>query len=186
MVEHSGVPALAGFNLDASQPLLVYPRLDARTLSEWLDGPLGNQPFSSRIAVARQLLEALSAIHDAGFSHGQLQCEHILVSGGGLVKIVGLGACQRVGLPSELTRSRTPYNAPETCRLGFEVSSAQDIYSTAPLLTKLFGESFAKTSLAQAMQALSPADRPQASELLNLVTAFDLESTTQLRLKRAA
>ncbi len=178
-IEHPGVLPLVAHELEGKRPLLVYPRIRASRLDDWLASqaqiPLAPVVFS----MARQVLEALEAIHRAGYVHGGLRPEHVLVGVEGGITLIGLGNTEPIGQHTSLPRWNTQYDPPETWSEEFEASSAQDVFSAGRLLTELIGTDFGDSPIARAMCASSPEGRPTTAELVQLFREFEAEAFGQ-------
>ena len=89
-------------------------------------------PISLALSIARQVAEALAALHVAGWLHGQVRPEHVMVSPQGRVTLLDLSRCRRLQTHECDTAGSLPamlaYAAPEMFsaqRLG----AAADVYS---------------------------------------------------------
>ncbi|MBV9745876.1 MAG: serine/threonine protein kinase, partial [Acidobacteriia bacterium] len=82
------LPSGAGF--------LVTELVEGETLRDWLkrSGP-GSNP-DRKVAIARQVLEALRAAHSAGFVHRDLKPANIMVRYDSYVKVLDFGLAKRV------------------------------------------------------------------------------------------
>jgi len=116
---------------------VVYPRLAGMVLSDWLrrDNTLST---TFALWIARQTCEALQGLHQAGWLHGDVKSDNILVSPDGHVTLVDLGAAERAGSPVHITEmpflSTLHYAAPERfgSRLATDIRS--EIYSVGVVL----------------------------------------------------
>ncbi|QDV26315.1 protein kinase [Aureliella helgolandensis] len=172
---------LVGFELECSQPLLVYPRIAARPMAQWLLQQTHSPTLPELLRVAHQLMLALQSLHAAGYSHGALHEQHVLVDAAQRVTLVGLGSCEPIGRRTQLTRVASRFDPPEVHEGPFEASSAQDVYSVAFLLGRLLGRSFLAAPLGRAMLSPLPDARPTTSELASLLE--DLQTRTVGRLQ---
>lgn len=170
----TGLLPLVWSDLDAEQPLLIYPLRDCQRLDNWLLQQSQVPPGSLLLRFVRMFLQTLDRIHSQGYMHGNVRPEHFLVDGQHGVWLVGLGGCEVVGTPIHLTRSSTQYDAPELVRGTVEASSAADIYSVGVMLCDLAGVSLSRNTIVQAMLAENPEDRPSAGQLVPLF--LDIES----------
>lgn len=57
-------------------PALLLPFCDGVTLADWLQT---RPPLSSRVAVLRQLLQALAGLHDTGLAHNDLSLGNVMI-----------------------------------------------------------------------------------------------------------
>lgn len=177
-VQHPAICTPTGGTLESDLPIVVFPRFQALTLTEWLDDSCGGQPATARIAVAVQIVSGLEAAHKLGFVHRAVGCEHVLILPSGQVKLIGWGNCLTVGALQRLDPAvvgrvdcglQLAVRPPEAWLPEHEVSSAQDIYQAAHLLRDLLGPNFMASKLADSLQSLEPNDRPTAAELLGLL-----------------
>lgn len=92
-------------------------------------GPLGIEEI---VRVARELLEALSCLHDAGVLHRDVKPSNVLLDAGGHVRLADFGLARPGGDSGDLTRASvavgTPgYMSPEQLR-GLEPGPGSDLY----------------------------------------------------------
>ncbi len=92
--------------------------------------------------VARDVLEALRAIHGAGFVHRDLKPENILLARDGRVRVTDLGSARALDLADPLTRiggfvGSLPYAAPEQVFRPAETGARADLYSLGVVLFEL-------------------------------------------------
>ena len=88
--------------LERGVPFLVMERVNGRSLAQELDrcGVVPTERFAGLFA---QVAEAVAALHDAGFVHGDLKPGNLLVHGGpagALVKVADFGAALPIGRPA--------------------------------------------------------------------------------------
>lgn len=161
-------------DLDSSNPMIVYRPLEAQQLDDWLTSR-GQVPSRSVLVwIVRQIVEALEAIHHAGFTHGQIMPQHVMITDADhSVRVIGLGNLEPVGSISSLPRLSQRFDAPELSLNEFEVSTASDIYSVGQVMVDLFGSSAKAWPIVAAMTSPSADHRPTASELHNILR--DLE-----------
>lgn len=174
LVRSSSLVPMIDCDLESTNPLIVYRSLEAQSLSQWLTS-LGQAPSHSMLVwIVRQIVEALEAIHHAGFTHGQITPEHIMIVNSDYsVRVIGLGNLEPVGSISSLPRLSQRFDAPELTQNEFEVSTASDIYSVGQVMVELFGLAAKQWPIVAAMIASTADHRPTASELLNVLR--DLE-----------
>ena len=98
------------------ETLVAYRWIDGETLRSKVAGehPTG-LPIASLLTVLRDVAQALSDLHRAGFVHRCLSPEHVIVTPAGRAVLIGLGnAAKKAGRPSEFKRSvDDAYSAPE-------------------------------------------------------------------------
>jgi serine/threonine protein kinase len=138
------VRVLDSGDLADGTPYLVMERAEGRALN----AVAVDARFSVHriVAIVRKILAGLSAIHHAGFVHGDLKNDNVLVhvkaGGRDVVKIIDLGLacaqdCPRVVEADERLISGTPdYVAPELVA-GARKSPGSDIYAVGVMLYEL-------------------------------------------------
>lgn len=167
--------------LSVSQPHLVLGYLEGTTLARSLryrtqtsNGAL--QPLASCLAVARQIASALSELHRAGWIHGQVRPQHILVSPRGFATLVDFSQARRLESAEceagPVTSLAARYAAPECFARSGRLTAASDVYSLGVVLYELLCGSlpFSGTDarqLGQGHRSMAAPDlrraRPEAS-----------------------
>ena len=89
---------------DVGPNYLVMELIDGETLRQSFRHPL---PLSRSLAIARQVLEALSAAHRAGVVHRDLKPENVMVRSDGYVKVLDFGVAKWLPTTRELQAERT-------------------------------------------------------------------------------
>ena len=136
-VSHSSlIPVLAA---ECYAPLshLVLPYLEGITLRRLLDSSQ-RLPISYSLCVVRQIAAALAGLHSAGWLHGQVRPEHIILSPHGHATLIDLSQARRLE-SSECDASgalpdSTAYAAPETAFSRGRITAAADTYSLGIVL----------------------------------------------------
>ena len=116
---------------------VVYPRLPGSPLSRWLRGQTA---LTTTVAlwVARQTSEALQVLHRAGWLHGDVKPDNIVIAPNGHGTLIDLGSARQIGALAHVAESpflsTLQYAAPECycSRLVTDVRS--DIYSVGIVL----------------------------------------------------
>jgi tetratricopeptide (TPR) repeat protein len=125
--------------LDTSPPALVMEYVDGLPLGRWLNQP---REAAEALGVVRTIVEAVGYAHGRGVVHCDLKPGNVLVTRGGLVKVVDFGIAQMRSLvadttvTSEATREiayTRRFAAPEVKR-GATPTPASDVYSLGVLI----------------------------------------------------
>ena len=137
-------------SLPSGSLYLVTEFVEGETLSEWLQrSPAPDR----RIDVARQILEALRAAHEAGIIHRDLKPANIMVRSDGYVKVLDFGLAKRMPAREEPGSDDTAstgissagqilgtvaYMSPEQI-LGQEVDARSDLFALGTILYEMLG-----------------------------------------------
>jgi len=127
---------------------LVTELVEGETLRDWLKRA---PPVERGLEVARQVLEALRAAHDAGIVHRDLKPQNIMVRFDGYVKVLDFGLAKRIpvtrGLQTEATASvglsvpgqivgTVAYMSPEQI-LGQQLDQRSDLFAFGIILHEI-------------------------------------------------
>ena len=134
---HNVVAVLAGGVTDDAEPYLVMELVRGRSLRDLIhdDGPLSVMRASK---IVRQVLAGIDAIHDAGFVHGDVKADNVLIDDNDDITLIDLGLmrCLRE-VDHDGYASGTPdYMPPEVIR-GEPAIVGSDLYSVGALLYEL-------------------------------------------------
>ncbi len=88
---NKSIPTPIGGRLDASLPMVVYDRIEAMTLHEWINLDTAPQPMFRRFKVATAVVDSLQHVHRMGYIHGAVSTDHVLVRTDEKVVVVGWG-----------------------------------------------------------------------------------------------
>ena len=110
----------------------VSPSGEAIVTDLWTGGTardLGDLPAGERLKFVRRVVDALAAMHKAGFVHGALAPESVLLDE------------ERQPILGELgtTSRQKPYAAPEVCK-GEVPTTRSDVFSAGQVLLELLGD----------------------------------------------
>lgn len=138
-VAHPHLITVLAASLRHAPYYLAMPLLAGRTLeAELLAGP---PPAAEALWIVRQVAEALTALHAAGWLHGDVKPANILVGAGGHVTLLDLGFARRLDEAAEqapATIEGTPhYMPPEALARAGSASAAGDIYSLGAVLLEM-------------------------------------------------
>src|SRR5207248_4074303 len=90
--------------------------------------------LATALWVIRQTAEALAALHQAGFVHGDVKPDNIRLVDDGTAKLIDLGFAHRPGENAAFFRrgyllGTADYVAPEQCALNPNVNEKSDLFS---------------------------------------------------------
>ncbi|MFD9339184.1 protein kinase [Streptomyces sp. NPDC060028] len=123
---------------------LVMELLRGRSLAEVLEG--GLPPLADALEWAARIADALGAAHDAGIVHRDIKPANVMVTSGGVTKVLDFGIAKaRSGPGTELTATGMiigsfPYMAPERWTggaNGVPVDGRADLYALGCVLMEL-------------------------------------------------
>ena len=109
-------------------PFFVTPFLNGVTLEELIRQAVGPLTPERVGEIALQTCAGLQAVHDRALIHGHLTPGSILITDGGLVKIMDFGLIREV-----LAESISPYASPEQVSAR-QISTASDIFSFGAII----------------------------------------------------
>ncbi len=136
-INHPHLIAVLGSHLQSPPYFLTFPYLEGATLADALaiSRPVA---VSHALWLGRQLADALSALHQAGWLHGDVKPANLHVGPTGHVTLLDLGLAQQV---ESGNRPRTPafagsvaYAAPETFCAAEPPTPLSDVYSLGVVL----------------------------------------------------
>ena len=132
-VAHPRLVTVLSAAVDQPPHYLVMPKLQGDTLAS--PRRFG---VSMALCIARQVAEALAALADAGWLHGDVKPANIVVSPGGHVTLIDLGCCRRLDEASPPAfRGTVAYAAPETLTSSMVWDIRSEIYSLGVVLFEL-------------------------------------------------
>jgi len=94
--------------------VVVTEHVRGRTMDQWL--AVGQPSWRRVVRSYGQVAAGLAAAHDAGFVHGDLRPEHLLVGDDGRARVAGLWRGEVRGETDEVEGPPSPYWAPEQIR----------------------------------------------------------------------
>jgi serine/threonine protein kinase/tetratricopeptide (TPR) repeat protein len=154
-LDHPGIVRVLGCDrLGDGTVYLAMEYLDGISLREWLRR---REPanLGDVLGIARQIAEAMMAVHERGIVHRDLKPENILLlddeaeRGGWRVKVLDFGVAKvppteqpgaidtRIDTRAPLLLGTATYMAPEQCRNAAEVTDRADVYALGVVLFEM-------------------------------------------------
>lgn len=133
-VSHPHVVPVLAAELHQGLRYLVFPLLEGEALA--LEAGAPHRGLPEILWIARQAAEGLSALHTAGWLHGDIKPQHVIVSPEGHATLIDLGFATPIGTLSMRSAVRgTPrYLAPECLVSTLRVDHRSDLYSLGATL----------------------------------------------------
>lgn len=183
---HPHLIAVLDSSLDGSDPFLVMPRLDNRSLADVLAAG-ATQPLPVVLWLVRQAAEAASALHQNGFIHGDIKPENVLLSPRGHATLIDLGFARPIGEVGDgVFRGSPAFAAPESLDGNSPASPAADCFSLARLLWQLLALTDRSATTALGMDAVAdliaelvdadPKRRPSAETMASRLIRLEIET----------
>jgi serine/threonine protein kinase len=140
-VQHSHLPALRQAHVMKPPYFLVMDLLPGESLRRRLRRDY-QLPVREAVWIARQVSQALAALHQAGFLHGDVKPDNIHLTGDGNAVLIDLGFAHRPGENASILEKgyilgTVDYLAPEMC--GAELADGQpsDLFSLGVTLFEM-------------------------------------------------
>lgn len=115
---------------DPGDPWLAMPYLPGGEI-----GRLRGRPWRECVAATLPVVDALDALHTAGWVHGDLKAGNVVLDGSGVPRLVDFGCLRPVG--SDAPVGRSTWTSSPSQRAGERASPADDVYSVGALLHEL-------------------------------------------------
>ncbi len=132
-VRAPGLAALEASGEIAGLPYVVTEHVRGATLEALL--ARGSLPDDMTAAIAQDLANALAALHDAGWVHGDVTPSNVIVDDAGEARLLDLGIAERVGTTTATLSGKRGYVAPEAVR-GVAVAASRDVYAWGTLVAE--------------------------------------------------
>jgi len=140
-VDHPNVCAIYDVDEERDEPFIVMQQVVGTSLAELLEG--GSLSLALSLSIGSQIADGLEAAHAHGIVHRDLKPSNVMVTDGGLVKILDFGlARRRPGLDPGLAASPSArfgtvgYMAPEQFSPG-RSSARSDVFALGVLLYQM-------------------------------------------------
>ncbi len=147
-IDHPNVCAVFDIHDDDDDCYIVMQYVPGQPLAALLAD--GRPSFSFALSIATQVAEGLCAAHDLGVVHGDLKPANVMVTEGGLVKLLDFGLARRQPSDAQPSMSDGPaavtsstpwgtvgYMAPELF-VGRPPTATSDIFAVGVMLYELF------------------------------------------------
>jgi len=165
-LSHPNLVRVFDYETEGARPALVMEYVEGGTLAAAIEG--GAPTSIDRETLARELLEALAHVHEAGIVHRDVKPANVLIGRDGRARLTDFGIAQ----PEDATRltqigaviGTIKYLAPEVIQ-GADASPASDLYAAGVVLRECAGES-PPARLARLVERLTqtePGQRPRSA-----------------------
>jgi eukaryotic-like serine/threonine-protein kinase len=187
-LSHAGVVPVFDYGVEDERPYLVMEYVPGGTLAHRLRDAGASAPPAHRLA--RELLEALGAVHAAGILHRDIKPANLLLDEHDHVRLTDFGIAQPQDATS-LTRTgmvvgTLRYLAPEVAA-GQPATVQSDLFSAGVVIREAAG-SGAAPPLADVIASLTaedPGDRPVSTAAALAQLGSGADATTATRTRRA-
>jgi len=131
-LRHPGIVRCYGGGFDAKDAYLVYELVDGESLDVLLKRR-ERLPWESVLDFGLQLCEALQLAHNAGWFHGRIRPDKVIVSSDG-TKIKVNDFRRGPGMEAPLSTEQLAYSAPESFGDRMKLDASADLYSVGAIL----------------------------------------------------
>jgi eukaryotic-like serine/threonine-protein kinase len=186
-VTHPNLIAVLDGSTDASIPYLVMPRIIGRNLQA-VRADQGTLPLPWTLWIVRQASSGLEALHAAGWVHGDIKPDNLMIDNQGQVTLMDLGLATPIHtMRRSSIRPMPEYAAPETLKGNFAALPSSDIFSLGRVLwenlmllpptpTRLIEP---VADLVERMVHENPSDRPTAFEVASELLRIEVRVLSQ-------
>ena len=139
-LQHAGIVKVHDLVVDGGTLALVMEIVDGQPLSELVGSVTGPLPWSRAQPMFQQLLDAVAYAHSEGVVHRDLKPENVLVTPGGLLKILDFGIAKDTASGSTKTGTgmgTVDYMAPEQYLDAKNVDQRADVYALGMTLYEM-------------------------------------------------
>ena len=146
------------------------------------------KPLPVALWLVRQVAQALSAVHAAGWIHGDVKPENVIVGPGGHVTLIDLGFAAQIHTVNGSQFRGTPdYAAPELLSGNMAALPAADMFSLGKMLWHWLTQvqtdndrSFEPVAeLIERLVAKDPAARPMADAVIGQLLRLEINTLGQ-------
>lgn len=182
IVHPNAIPVLDA-SVTGTSPYLVMPRLEGQTMGYHLANV--STPLPIALWLVRQIAQALEAIHTAGWVHGDVKPDNVMVGIRGHVTLIDFGFATRVySIPNHVYRGTPDYSSPEALSGQTAMIPAMDIFSLGRVLWQWLAHSEPAprthlepvADLVEQMVADDPGQRPKARTIAKQLLRLEIET----------
>ncbi|WP_182869045.1 protein kinase domain-containing protein [Rhodopirellula sp. JC639] len=184
VIRHPNVVPVLDGNASGEWPYVAMPLLDGRTMKWHLaSGP--RKPLPVALWLIRQICQGLAAMHAAGWTHGDVKPDNVIVGSNGHVTLIDLAfAHQGTMDPSAPFRGTRKYAAPELLVNASAGTPASDLFAAGRMLWEWLAR--VETSneqvlspvceLVECMVDEAPENRPSADEVTATLLRMEIDT----------
>lgn len=183
-VHHPNLVAILDASTSGHMPYLVMPRLDARPLSVRI---AQMDHFAVPVALwwVRQIAQGSEKLHSAGWVHGDIKPDNVLVDAKGHVTVIDLGFAARIHTPLHRVFRGTPeYASPELMSGASAALPAMDVFALGRVLWECLAQTAPIQSAAiepvaeliQRMVSPDPLQRPASDTIVQQLLSLEIET----------
>lgn len=183
-VSHPNLAVVLDSSSSSQMPYLVMPRLDGQTMDRQMTNSEAKK-LPLALWLVRQTAQALSALHQSGWVHGDVKPDNIIVGSRGHVTLVDLGFATRThAVHKRVFRGTPDYAAPESLTGDHAAFPSMDVFSLGRVLWQWLTHIEPVPSmvlepvaeLVETMIADQPADRPDATSVVKQLLRLEIET----------
>jgi serine/threonine protein kinase len=135
-LNHPGIVIVHDVGMDGDRPFIVMELVHGETLAALLDRE-GKLPTGRATGIAESIAEALACAHEAGIVHRDLKPRNVMLTTGGLVKVLDFGIAQALDrTPVDEPLGTAEYLSPEQAT-GQPVDGRSDVYALGVVLYEM-------------------------------------------------
>lgn len=182
-VSHPNLVPVLDASVTGASPYLVMPFIEGITLQSHLSGEA--KPLPVALWLTRQIAQALTALHAAGWVHGDVKPENTIVGTRGHVTLIDLGFASRIhGVNGSQFRGTPQYAAPEVLQGSMASMPSADVFSLGRILWKCLTNIEPANDIALApvaelvheMIADNASDRPTAEVVAQRLLRLEIDT----------